>query len=93
MHLDVIDFLTNWSVRSTERSVVHVRVQSGMNLPESNSHLELELFWVTAKCYLDQHPSAQDTLSAIVVADSSLRLYNNQSGTLCGSRNSGILGC
>lgn len=73
MHYDLIDFLTNWSVRSTDRAHIHVRVKSGMQIPQSESCPEPDLLWVKAKRYLDALPSAADTLLAIEVADSSLK--------------------
>jgi Uma2 family endonuclease len=73
VHDDLIDYLYDWSVRSTERSKVHVRGQTGMDLPQLESRPEPDVFWVHAKRYLDRHPTGEDTLLAIEVADSSLR--------------------
>ncbi len=72
VHDDLIDYLYDWSVRATDRSQIHIRGQSGMDLPELASCPEPDVFWVTAKRYLDGHPTAKDTLLAIEVADSSL---------------------
>ena len=73
VHDDLIDYLYDWSVRSTERSSIHIRGQSGMDLPQLDSRPEPDVFWVKAKRYLDCHPTGQDTLLAIEVADSSLK--------------------
>lgn len=72
IHDDLIDYLNDWSVRSTDRSAIHIRGQTGMDVPHLNSRPEPDLFWVKAKRYLDGHPTAQDTLLAIEVADSNL---------------------
>ena len=72
VHDDVIDYLYDWSVRSTDRKMIHVRSQSGMSLPNLDSRPEPDVFWVKAKRYWESHPTAQDTLLAIEVADSSL---------------------
>ena len=73
VHDDLIDYLYDWSVRSTERSKIHIRGQSGMDLPQLESRPEPDVFWVHAKRYFDRHPTGQDTLLAIEVADSSLQ--------------------
>lgn len=72
VHDDLIDYLNDWSVRSTDRSAIHIRGQTGMDVPHLDSRPEPDVFWVKAKRYLDGHPTAQDTLLAIEVADSSL---------------------
>lgn len=73
VHDDLIDYLYDWSVRSTERLRIHIRGQSGMDLPQLDSRPEPDVFWVKSKRYLDGHPTGQDTLLAIEVSDSSLK--------------------
>lgn len=73
VHDDIIDYLYDWSVRSTKRKEIHIRGQSGMALPEQESRPEPDIFWVKARRYLDGHPTGSDTLLAIEVADSSLK--------------------
>lgn len=73
VHDDLIDYLYDWSVRSTDRSAIHIRGQTGMALPLLASRPEPDVFWVKAKRYLNEHPTGQDTLLAIEVADSSLQ--------------------
>ncbi len=73
VHDDLIDYLYDWSVRSTQRSAIHIRGQSGMVLPQLASRPEPDVFWVKAKRYLSGHPTGQETLLAIEVSDSSLR--------------------
>ncbi len=73
IHDDLIMYLTDWSVRSVPRDQVFVRVQSGLDLSESDSRPEPDLLWVASRRYRDRHPGAADTLLAIEVADSSFR--------------------
>lgn len=73
VHDDLVDYLTDWSVRSTERAKVHIRIQSGVDLPQLESCPEPDVFWVKARRYLEAHPTGTDTLLAIEVADSSLK--------------------
>ena len=73
IHDDLIDYLNDWSVRSTNRASIHIRGQSGIDLPHLDSRPEPDVFWVKSKRYLDGHPSGEDTLLAIEVADSSLK--------------------
>ena len=49
IHDDLIAYLSDWSVRSTNRASVHIRSQSGMNLPQLDSRLEPDVFWVKSK--------------------------------------------
>lgn len=72
VHDDYIDYLMDWSFRSTDRKRIRVRSQTGMNVAESDSRPEPDIFWVVAKRYLDSHPTGKDTLLVIEVADSSL---------------------
>lgn len=44
-----------------------------MDLPHLDSRPEPDVFWVKSKRYLNGHPSGEDTLLAIEVADSSLK--------------------
>ncbi len=72
IHDDYVDFLTDWSVRSTSRLTIHVRVQTGLVLEELNSRPEPDVMWIRADRYLNRHPTAADVRLAIEVADSSL---------------------
>jgi Uma2 family endonuclease len=74
MHGDLIDYLTHWSIESTRRDEVRVRVQSGIALPEFNSRPEPDIAWVKPKRYMSGHPEASDILLLMEVADSSLHV-------------------
>lgn len=73
IHDDLIDYLNDWSVRSTDRKSIHIRGQSGVSLPNLQSRPEPDVFWIKAGRYLDHHPTGNDVLLAIEVADSSLQ--------------------
>lgn len=72
VHDDLIAFLMNWSVRTTDPSAIRVTVQTGLELTELDSRPEPDLLWVRADRYRDRHPAAVDVRLAIEVADSSL---------------------
>ena len=69
VHDDYIDYLMDWSFRSTDRMQIRVRGQTGINVAESNSRPEPDVFWVVSKRYLDSHPTGKETLLVIEVAD------------------------
>lgn len=70
LHDDLIYFLVDWSVRSTDRGTISVRVQAGLDL---ESQPEPDLLWVRAARYRDRHPTAEDVRLAIEVSESSLQ--------------------
>jgi len=72
VHDDYIDYLMEWSFRSTDRNRIRIRGQTGINIAASDSRPEPDVFWVVAKRYLDSHPTGKDTWLVIEVADSSL---------------------
>ncbi|MFO0941814.1 MAG: Uma2 family endonuclease [Pirellulales bacterium] len=69
---DLIAFLLDWSVRSTNRNEIRVTVQAGIDLRALQSQPEPDLAWVRADRYRDKHPTAEDVRLAIEVSDSSL---------------------
>lgn len=73
VHDDLIAYLTDWSVRATDRDKIRVTVQSGLDLADLNSRPEPDLLWVRAARYRDRHPTAADVKLAIEVSDSSLQ--------------------
>lgn len=72
VHDDIIEYLTRWSIKSTDEKLVGVRVQSGLDLSDFESRPEPDLVWVKAGRYLRGHPRAEQVLLLIEVADSSL---------------------
>ncbi len=79
---DLIDYLTYWSIENTRRDEVRVRVQSGITLPEFESRPEPDITWLKPKRYMTCHPEAKDILLLIEVADSSLKVDQNEKATL-----------
>lgn len=74
VHDDLIAFLINWSVRSTDPDTVRVTAQTGLELTELDSRPEPDLLWLRADRYREHHPTASDVKLAIEVADSSLQI-------------------
>lgn len=70
VHEDYIDYLTRWSVDSTESSDCVVRVQSSIDLDDSRP--EPDIAWLKPGRYARRRPQATDVLLVIEVADSSL---------------------
>jgi len=73
LHDDLIAYLTDWSVRSTNPNLVRVNVQTGLDLAELASRPEPDLLWVRAGRYRDHHPNAKDVRLVVEVSDSSLQ--------------------
>lgn len=73
IHDDLIAYMTDWSVRTTDRRKIRVNVQTGLDLPSLQSRPEPDLLWVRAARYRDRHPTADDVKLAIEISDSSLQ--------------------
>lgn len=71
VHDDLLEYLTHWSLRSTDEDRVRVRIQSGLSLPECSSRPEPDVLWVKAEHPRGRHPQAHEVLLVIEVADSS----------------------
>lgn len=74
VHDDLIEVLTQWSVRNTDPQEIRVRIQSGLSVPELDSRPQPDVLWVTGRRYRDRHPVGSDVLLLIEVADSSLKM-------------------
>jgi len=72
LHEEVVDRLTEWSIRNLPEGVVRVRVQNSIGLPETESAPEPDLAWVVQRDYSQGRPGAADVLLVIEVAESSL---------------------
>ncbi|MEM6469926.1 MAG: Uma2 family endonuclease [Planctomycetota bacterium] len=70
VHDDLIDFLTEWSIRNTDRSVSTVRIQSGFNCDDHRP--EPDIVWLKPKRYGSRRPTSADVMLLIEVAESSL---------------------
>jgi Uma2 family endonuclease len=73
LHDDLIAYMTDWSVRATDRNEIRVNVQTGLDLSNLGSRPEPDLLWVRAARYRQQHPTSGDVKLAIEIADSSLQ--------------------
>jgi Uma2 family endonuclease len=71
-HADIVAWLNVWSVENAARDVAGIRVQSPLKLGPIESEPEPDLVWVLPKRYRDAHPTANDVILLIEVADSSL---------------------
>ena len=71
-HADIVAWLNVWSVENVPRDVAGIRVQSPLKLGTIESEPEPDLVWVLPKRYRDAHPTANDVILLIEVADSSL---------------------
>lgn len=72
VHDDIIEYLTRWSIKSTDEDLFGVRVQSGLDLTDFESRPEPDVVWVKAGRYLQGHPRAEQVLLLIEVSESSL---------------------
>jgi Uma2 family endonuclease len=72
-HVDLVEYLTDWSVRSTERNAVRISVQNSLDLADQESRPEPDVLWRRAGRNRHRLPAAANTLLAIEVADSSLK--------------------
>ena len=82
LHDDLIAFLIDWSVRSTDRNIIRVTAQTGLALPDQESRPEPDLLWLRADRYRSSHPTARDVRLAIEVADRSLQSDLIEKGSL-----------
>ena len=70
IHDDYIDYLTNWSVRSTLDRSANIRVQCGFVCDDNRP--EPDVLWLLPRRYGRTRPTARDVLLLIEVSDSSL---------------------
>jgi Uma2 family endonuclease len=71
-HEEIVDRLTDWSIRSTRKAKIRVRIQNSIGLPELESAPQPDLAWVVQRDYSRGRPTAADVLLVIEVADSGL---------------------
>lgn len=85
IHEDYVDILTRWSVESTNRSEVVVRVQSSIDLGESRP--EPDLAWLRARRFHHKRPQPNEVLLVIEVADRSLAYDTGEKAALYAESN------
>ena len=71
-HEEAVDALSEWSHEQTDRTLVRVRVQSSVGLPEIDSVPLPDLAWVRRRSYRKSRPEGTDLFLVIEVSDSSL---------------------
>ncbi|HQU42102.1 MAG TPA: Uma2 family endonuclease [Pirellulales bacterium] len=69
-HANAVDFLTEWSVRSTPKKV-RVRIQNPVGFPELKSAPEPDVAWVTRR-FSHRRPQAAEIFLIIEVAQTTL---------------------
>jgi Uma2 family endonuclease len=70
-HANVVTALTDWSYEVVPRDKMLIRAQNPIRISLSDSEPEPDIVWVKKQKY-SQHPSPEDILLIIEVADSSL---------------------
>lgn len=70
IHDDYIDYITRWSVTSTQNGKANVRVQSSFICDDNRP--EPDVLWILPRRYGRTRPTAKDVMLLIEVSDSSL---------------------
>jgi Uma2 family endonuclease len=71
-HEEVVDRLTEWSIRSLPKGKARVRVQNSIGLPEVESAPQPDVAWVASGDYWEGRPSTSHVLLVIEVSETSL---------------------
>ncbi|MEM8913519.1 MAG: Uma2 family endonuclease [Planctomycetota bacterium] len=89
IHGDLIDELTRWSHSVTTAQDCRIRIQSGISLlgvqAEDDSEPEPDVAWLRPRRYAAAHPTANDVMLVIEVADSSLEYDTGEKAQLYAS--------
>ena len=81
-HACTVDRLNAWSFDATARENVRVRTQNPLIFVDSDSEPEPDLVWAKPRRYARHHPTADDVLLLIEVADSSLAFDRGEKANL-----------
>ncbi len=81
-HEEAVDKLTRWSTANTDESVIRVRVQNSIGLPELESAPQPDVAWVREQSYRLGRPQSDDVFLVIEVADSSLNYDRSKKAKL-----------
>jgi Uma2 family endonuclease len=71
-HCLVVDLLARWSIEGLSSDRAVVRIQGSVQIPSLSSQPEPDILWLTPKLYSKGHPTADDILLAMEVAESSI---------------------
>jgi Uma2 family endonuclease len=81
-HSDAVDWLAEWSFAAAPRDKVRVRVQNPVAFVDADSEPEPDIVWAKRRRYAAHHPTADDVLLLIEVADSSLDFDRGEKANL-----------
>ena len=71
-HCEEVDYLTRWSILTTQNHPIRVRIQQPIRLPESDSEPDPDVVWVREQSYAARHPNPDEVMLVIEVAETSL---------------------
>jgi Uma2 family endonuclease len=81
-HATIVDWLNEWSVDNAPRDRVRVRVQNPVAFLPEDSEPQPDVVWAKRQNYSDHHPTADEILLLVEVADSSLDSDRDGKGKL-----------
>lgn len=81
-HSDAVDWLNAWSFDAAPRDMLRVRVQNPVAFLDADSEPEPDIVWAKPRRYATRHPTADDVLLLIEVADSSLEFDRGEKANL-----------
>ncbi|TWU59001.1 hypothetical protein Poly51_17860 [Rubripirellula tenax] len=84
-HCDYINFLARWSFESTRDTSIVVSIQNIIDADDSRP--EPDITWLKPGRYAHRHPTGNDVLLVIEVADSSLRFDRGEKLAIYASQN------
>jgi Uma2 family endonuclease len=71
-HCNVLDNLTDWSVRALPKGTIKVRIQGAAEIPFLESEPQPDMLWLKYRSYAKAHPQPDDVLLVVEVAHSSI---------------------
>jgi len=72
LHEEIVVRITNWTYASTSRTLVCVRVQNSIGIPQEDSTPQPDVVWAEERDYSAGRPLSSEVMLLIEVADSSL---------------------
>jgi Uma2 family endonuclease len=81
-HAYAVDRLTVWSFDASPRENVRVRTQNPLTFVNFDSEPEPDIVWAKPRRYAEQHPTENDVLLLIEVAESSLTFDRGEKADL-----------
>lgn len=72
-HCEVVDRLNRWSIANTQQDKVRIRIQNPVAFETVDTEPEPDIVWAVEKSYKRVHPTGDDILLLIEVADSSFK--------------------